>query len=106
MRYFLISALLLTMWVGCSKKNEPALWETATIEFTGDYAVDGCGFWISIDKTEYKPTNEEVIPDRFKTLAPTTITFSYELTADISDYQCGLDPTKRTVKTLRIMDIE
>lgn len=106
MRYFLMSALLLLTWVGCSKKNPLESQTQAIITFTGDYAVDGCGYWISIDEIQYKPTNEEVIPESFKTSSPDTIQLTYIEETSQKDFQCGLDPTTREVEKLKIVEIE
>ena len=39
---------------------------TALLTWTGEYEVDGCGFFITIDSVQYKPNNEDSIDDRFK----------------------------------------
>ena len=42
----------------------------AVLTWTGEYAVDGCGFFITIDGHKYKPENESIIDNSFKTNDP------------------------------------
>ena len=48
--------------LSCKKSNDSNnLKSDAVLTWTGDYAVDGCGFFITINNHEYKPENESVI---------------------------------------------
>lgn len=69
----LSSLLLLT---SCDEDEEDSL-NTETVDailvWSGDYAVDGCGYLLQTDKITYKPTNEEAIPDSYKASSPTPV---------------------------------
>ncbi|MCJ8163350.1 hypothetical protein MKJ04_00745 [Pontibacter sp. E15-1] len=71
-RLFLLSVHLLTallLFTSCNKDDDgcyvPETIE-ATLHWTGDYALDGCGYILTIGDTDYKPKNEEDIPDTYK----------------------------------------
>lgn len=69
----LVSILLLS---SCCKDEETnTIVETvdATLVWTGDYALDGCGFMLRINETEYKPLNEDEISSSYKEDSPTEV---------------------------------
>ena len=45
----------------------------ATLIWSGDYALDGCGFILQIGENEYKPSNEQDISASYKTSSPTRV---------------------------------
>ncbi|MHA6248165.1 hypothetical protein ACXYMU_09535 [Pontibacter sp. CAU 1760] len=45
----------------------------ATLHWTGDYAIDGCGYILKIGDVDHKPENEDDIPDSYKTYPPTAV---------------------------------
>lgn len=71
MRKTSISLLLLTLTVfsSCKKEDSQATTETtcAILQWTGDYAIDGCGYRLFVDMDEHKITNEDIIPEKYKT---------------------------------------
>ncbi len=55
---FSIIALLFSVTVGCEKENEKqanTLKSEGMIVYTGEPATDGCGYFVKINKTKYKP---------------------------------------------------
>ncbi len=57
-KLILLSALVLLVFVtvGCEKsKEENILKDDATIIYEGNPALDGCGYFIKIRNTKYKP---------------------------------------------------
>ena len=69
----LLKGCILLMLVGslisCEKQEEGCYaFETVEgiIKWSGDYAVDGCGYFLMVGEKEYKPTNEADIPDTYK----------------------------------------
>lgn len=59
-------ALMLTAF-SCDKDEDLDVVETtATLLWTGDVAVDGCGYSVQIGEKSYKPENEGDIDDSFK----------------------------------------
>ncbi|RPI72012.1 MAG: hypothetical protein EHM47_09075 [Ignavibacteriales bacterium] len=57
--------ILFDVLTSCNKEEELYTKE-ALISWTGDYAADGCGFYLTIDAKTYKPENENIIGDEFK----------------------------------------
>ena len=45
----------------------------ATLLWSGDYALDGCGFILQVGEAAYKPTNEKEIPASYKTTSSTRV---------------------------------
>ena len=69
----LLSLLLLA---SCGKDEEetfPTEIVEATLVWTGDYAVDGCGYILYIGGVQHKPTNEQHIPDSYKSASSTEV---------------------------------
>lgn len=70
----LLSALL-TM-TSCDKDEEDShttYTSDALLTWSGDYALDGCGFILTIGEEQYKPSNEQDISAQFKTATPTPV---------------------------------
>ncbi len=106
MKPLIASILLVLLWIGCSKKDPLPFCTTATLSYSGSYAADGCGFWITIDDTRYKPTHEEAIPDSFKTSTVHTVTLNYFPADTLSTFQCGFSAPQQDVPTLEVVSIE
>lgn len=70
----LLSSLLLL--TSCDEDEEDS-WQTQTVDATlvwsGDYAVDGCGYILYVGETAHKPTNEQDVPDSYKTASPAAV---------------------------------
>jgi len=82
--------LLFVLFMGCDKdQNNDILEASANLSWTGNYAVDGCGFFITIGEKEYKPENESVIPDRFQSSENMNVFIVYELSIEPVEYICG-----------------
>ena len=97
---FLIVIGFLTL--SCEDKNEIIVEPNATLIWTGDYAVDGCGFFVEIDSVEYKPENEEIIPPAFKVDYPLSVSVQYiDLLYDL-DYYCGDSPDSKKAKAIKL----
>lgn len=74
------SFLLLFGLLACDTEDETtvdpvAKTETiqASLQWTGDYAADGCGYILNVGTSKYKPTNENDIPNSYKTQDPTLV---------------------------------
>lgn len=89
MKYtFTLFALVTIFLFGCGNKTEQG---EATLEWHGEYAVDGCGYFIKLaDSVMLKPIDESVIPDTFKSKFSTTVNIEYKLPEDKINYACGL----------------
>ena len=80
-----ILAVLLSV-SACSDPSE-ILESTAIISYSNPQ-VDGCGYFITINTQEYKPSNPEVIPQKFMQLQQQTIDLKYKSNGTI-EYLCG-----------------
>lgn len=84
--FFIILTVLI---FSCKDDNEVIVRTDAKLIWTGEYDVDGCGFFVVIDSVEYKPENERIIPPEYKKDVPLDITVQYiDLLYDI-EYSCG-----------------
>ncbi len=83
----LLSVILI---IGCEDKKEDAILEAnAFLRWTGDFAVDGCGFFIDINEYEYKPEDESSINDSLKISGGVEVLIRYELLFEKIEYYCG-----------------
>ena len=69
----LLSLLLLTSCEGDEEDCFTTETTDATLVWTGDYALDGCGYILVVGEAEHKPENEKSIPDSYKTPSPTAV---------------------------------
>lgn len=78
-RLFLLSLSMLSsllLLTSCDEDDEDCFTtETvdATMQWTGDYAVDGCGYILYVCEAQFKPTNEQDISDSYKTASPAAV---------------------------------
>jgi len=103
----LLLIVLAILTLSCEDKNEVIVEPNATLIWTGDYDVDGCGFFIEIDSVEYKAENEEIISPDFKVDHPLSVSIQYlDLLYDL-DYYCGdsSEPNKAKAIKLTYMDL-
>jgi hypothetical protein len=110
MKHFLSYSLILVtlLLVGCKGeicKDLEIAETTATLSWSGDYVVDGCGFRVQIGEKFYKPENEQDIDASFKTPEPTSVKLEY-IPRGKKDFQCGMLPVVNAVDFIRILSIE
>ncbi len=76
----LFLGLSLFALTSCDKKDADVTPTTdVTLRWDGDYALDGCGFiFVFKEGTERKATNEETIPDNFKSNTGTLVEIEYD----------------------------
>ncbi|MFD2245304.1 hypothetical protein [Pontibacter ruber] len=97
-------ALTLTAF-SCDKEDDLEVQEaTATLYWTGDYAVDGCGFVIYIDEKKYKPKNEGDIDAAFKKEEPMTVEVKYVLPGKQAEYVCGM--ARRQAESIIVLSVK
>lgn len=106
----LLSFCILFIGASCTKEPlnpEPELidFRAVQIRWTGDYSIDGCGYFVIIDSIQYKPFNEEFLYDSFHVMKDTVAEMKYlDLKREIVA-QCGEGfPFK--VLGIEIMDIK
>ena len=64
---------------------------TALLTWTGEYFIDGCGFFVTIGGQKYRPENEDFINDSFKDVElpfQTEVIIEYKLLDKWSDFYC------------------
>ena len=80
----------------------------ALLTWTGEYEVDGCGFFITINGEEYKPEYEDSIDDSFKEVySPygTEVVVEYQILDRNIESYCESRPTTRTLPAIEIISI-
>ena len=85
----IIPILTVFLILGCEDEENKILEANALLRWTGDYAVDGCGFFIDIGEYEYKPEDELAIPDSLKIDTGVDVYIKYELLDDPIEFHCG-----------------
>lgn len=78
--FILLLALSSFIFFACDKSNADVTPTTdVTLRWDGEYALDGCGFiFVFKDGTERKATNEETIPDNFKSNTATLVEIEFD----------------------------
>jgi len=91
--------------LSCKKDNDSNnLKSDAVLTWTGDYAVDGCGFFVTINDHEYKPENEAVIDDNYKS-GSSNVIVEYQLSNRKIESACGDLPTSTMTDGIKIISI-
>ena len=103
----LVFLLFLLLYVNsCDEGNEVIYENNAKLTWTGEYDVDGCGFFIEIDSVEFKPENENIIPPAFKVSGTLNVTVQYiDLLYDI-EYSCGDLPEPKKSKAIKLTALD
>ena len=79
----------------------------AILLFTGDYAADGCGYFIELDSIRYKPTEEDSIDSRFQELGlRAKVLIEYELPEILIGKYCGDVSEPTTAPGIRLISIK
>lgn len=78
----------------------------ATLRWTGDYAADGCGFFIVINNEEFKPVNEAFLDDHFKQETDQKIYLEYVELLNEREIQCGMNPEPIEVQLVEVITVK
>lgn len=101
---FLLLGGLMAATISCAGEKE-AITREATLRWTGMVAADGCGYFLDIEGTEYKPSNEEVIPESFQQEGEIPVVVTYTELEEPEEFSCGMRPTRYS-STIAIQEIE
>jgi hypothetical protein len=85
---FFLLLLAASVFISCEDEKEIYRKE-ALLRWQGDYAADGCGFFLEIDNKNYKPDNEKTIGDEFKNFDITNVIVEFKYTENKVVYYCG-----------------
>lgn len=99
----LLSIIVLFISFSCQKRQ---IEYEAILTWTGEYAVDGCGFFIELNGETYKPSDESKFGDEYKTVYPIIVQIEYELPGNELYYYCGDLPESQIKKTINIISIK
>jgi hypothetical protein len=78
----------------------------ATLVWSGEYMVDGCGFEVLINDTRYKPENEDEIDASFKVEGQIPVMIEFERLGREIDIPCGLSPQSRAMEGIRVLSVK
>ena len=105
-RYTLLLAAFSASAFSCDKDDDLDVVETnATLHWTGDVAVDGCGYSVQIGEKSYKPENEGDIDASFKVYEPTPVAVKLIHKGE-RDISCGMLPGKYKRDFIRVLSIK
>ncbi|MDX5421362.1 MAG: hypothetical protein LPK14_03850 [Hymenobacteraceae bacterium] len=101
----LLPALLLLTSCEKEDENDGSTFERVegTLSWSGDYAVDGCGFQLQVGEQSYKPINEEDIADSYKSASPTPVEVKMINFNRKEKVPCGLQNAEKNI--IKILDI-
>lgn len=78
----------------------------ATLIWSGEYMVDGCGFEVMIQDKKYKPENEDDIDESFKVEGSMPVLVEFVRLGEQIDRRCGLSPESRAMDGIRVISIK
>lgn len=81
----------------------------AILTWTGEYEVDGCGFFVDIDSVRYKPQNEDFIDDSFKRSASPNgieVVVKYKKLAIEKAFYCGDVPEPQVTLWIEVFSLK
>jgi hypothetical protein len=105
-KFTLLISLVLILIIACDEGNDIIVESNAKLIWTGNYDVDGCGFFVEIDSIHYKPENEGIIPPEYRTSEPLSITVQYiDLLYEI-EYNCGDLPEAQKSKAIKLTSMD
>ena len=106
----IIFILILLTNLSCLKNDSPTssnkiFKNKAVLKWMGDYAVDGCGFFVIINGHKYKPENESAIDDSFKTDHDIDILIEYKILNKKIDIWCSYLPEVTSIDGIEVISI-
>ena len=106
-----IFILIISVNLYCSKDDSPVsssniIKDNGILSWTGDYAVDGCGFFITISNHKYKPENEWIIDASYKKSYDINVLIEYEILNRQMASSCGDLPYATLTDGIKIISIE
>lgn len=103
--FVLLGLPMLLFGATACQTDGDALTSEAMLLWTGPIAADGCGYFLEIDGQEYKPSNEDIIPESFQQRDSSAVVVTYRWLKEPQEYTCGMLPTRHS-STLEIISIE
>ncbi|MCK9207292.1 MAG: hypothetical protein M0P66_09300 [Salinivirgaceae bacterium] len=87
------------------KKDSENLKSEGLLTWTGEYEVDGCGFFITINEHKYKPENESMIDKSYKS-GTISVIVEYQLLDKQIQSACGDLPTPTLTDAIELISIK
>jgi hypothetical protein len=78
----------------------------ATLIWSGEYMVDGCGFEVVIKDKKFKPENEDDIDESFKVEGAIPVVVEFERLGEQIDRRCGLSPESKAMDGIRVISVK
>ncbi|MBD1395808.1 hypothetical protein H9Q13_01410 [Pontibacter sp. JH31] len=78
----------------------------ATLVWSGEYMVDGCGFEVIINDKKYKPENEDDIDESFKVEGQMPVIIEFVRLGEQIDRRCGLSTQSRAMDGIRVVSVK
>ena len=105
--FLVISVISITSCDLFTESENQIVTKVAVLFWSGEYAVDGCGFSVEFDHRKYKPENEDIIPDDFKNNSETIVKIRFIYLNNEIEYYCGFSETFKAegIKIIKISNI-
>ncbi|MEE9430189.1 MAG: hypothetical protein V3V16_04055 [Melioribacteraceae bacterium] len=102
----IIFVTLLISVAACTEPSDIVFERNATLIWTGEYEVDGCGFFIKVDSVQYKANSESVISNIYKEKDSTNVVIQYKNLHFDKEYYCVDLPKVQTIGVIQIISLE
>ena len=78
----------------------------ATLVWSGEYMVDGCGFEVVVNDKKFKPENEDDIDASLKVEGATPVMIEFVRLGKQIDRPCGLSPASKAMDGIRVISVK
>ncbi|WP_242928428.1 hypothetical protein [Pontibacter vulgaris] len=107
LKLYFAAVLALLLTVSCKEDDDlQIITAEATLYWSGNYAVDGCGYKLQVNEKKYKPENEDDIPDKFQQNTPMQVKVKFAELSKPVEYTCGFSSTPIKLPGIKILSIE
>lgn len=86
----------------CDEGNDILIEPNAKLIWKGDFDNGGCGFFIQMDTTLYKPINEAILSYKFRIEEPLECTIYYIDLMYEEEYKCAEDSVAEKYKVIKL----
>lgn len=105
-----IYTAILLIFVGVTfsscNKDKDTITRDATLYWTGDVALDGCGFIVEIAGTQFKAENESIIVDSYKQQDQTEVVVEYKDKNTQKAFPCGFNHVPQYFGVIELISIK
>ena len=99
-------AFCISLICSCGDDDDSTKHRKAILVWQGEYYDNGGGFVVIIDSKEYKPSNEEVIAEKFKRNGMIKVDLELIFTHQMVEFNCGMNSPVEELEGIDIVSVK